>query len=320
MSPSQSFPGPHPSSIASFPQQTDTTRETSLSAQRIILLYQGLPAALIAGSGCALALVFVNWPVLPHSGLLAWLAYQLILATGRYGLARSFKAKTLTPAVVLRWGRAFVVGTAMAGLGWGAFAVFLFPDSSPTHQVFLAFVLGGIVAGASSTLAARFDAFLSFGLPTLIPLVSRFLTLGQEHALIMAVCAMLYSILLAYTALRMSNTIGEALRLKDNNARLVDQLAAQLQEGEQTELLRTVNSDHHRFIMEYAQDIIYRTDRSGRFTFINPAVIRLLGYHETEMLGHRALDSCIRTTAASQSISTCGNFCGTLPAPITSSR
>lgn len=56
------------------------------------------------------------------------------------------------------------------------------------------------------------------------------------------------------------------------------------------ELLLTVKTEHHRFIMEYAQDIIYRTDRSGCFTFINPAVIRLLGYHETEMLGHRALD------------------------------
>ena len=88
----------------------------------------------------------------------------------------------------------------------------------------------------------------------------------------------------------MSRTIGEALQLKYHNGQLVDQLAAQLQNGEQTDLLLNVNSEHHRFIMEYAQDIIYRTDRSGRFTFLNPAVIRLLGYHETEMLGHRALD------------------------------
>ncbi len=171
-----------------------------------------------------------------------------------------------------------------------AFALLLFPESSPGHQVFLAFVLGGVAAGASSTLAARFDAFLSFAVPTLIPLLFRFLTLGQEQALAMAVCAILCSFLIAYTAFRTSNTIGEALQLKYNNAQLMDQLAAQLQEGEQTELLLNVDSEHHRFIMEYAQDIIYRTDRSGRFTFINPAVIRLLGYHETDVFGHRALD------------------------------
>lgn len=90
-----------------------------------------------------------------------------------------------------------------------------------------------------------------------------------------------------YTASRASNTVLETLRLKYHNTQLVDQLASQLEEGEQTALLLNVHSEHYRFIMDYAQDIIYR---SGRFIFINPAVIRLLGYHETEMLGHRALD------------------------------
>ena len=286
MSSSQSFPGTQSSPISFPPQPTDSAREASLSSQRVTLLYEALPAALVAGSGCALALVLVNWTVLPHGWLLAWLVYQLILATGLYGLARSFKSKTSTSVTVLRWDRTFVAGTALAGLGWGAFALLLFPESSPAHQVFLAFVLGGVVAGSSFTLAARFDAFLFFAVPALTPLVFRFLTLGQEQALAMAVCAILFSLLIAYQAFRMSRTISEALQLKYHNA----QLAAQLQDGEQTDLLLNVSSEHHRFIMEYAQDIIYRTDKSGRFTFINPAVIRLLGYHETEMLGHRALD------------------------------
>ena len=183
MSSSQSFPGAQSPPISFPPQQTDSAREASLSSQRVTLLYQALPAALMASSGCALALVLVNWPILPHGWLLAWLAYQLILAAGRYGLTRSFKGKTSTAATVLRWDRAFVAGTALAGLGWGAFALLLFPESSPAHQVFLAFVLGGVVAGSSSTLAARFDAFLFFAVPALTPLLFRFLTLGQEQAL-----------------------------------------------------------------------------------------------------------------------------------------
>ncbi|WHZ16887.1 MAG: Sensory box histidine kinase/response regulator [Nitrospira sp.] len=183
-----------------------------------------------------------------------------------------------------------MIGTALAGFGWGASALVLFSPSSPAHQVFLTFVLGGVTAGASSTLAARFDAFLSFSLPTLLPLVLRFFILGTEQALAMGICTLLFSCLMAYTAFRMFNTVSETLRLKYHNARLVDQLAAQLQEGEQTELLLNVHTEHYRFIMEQAQDIFYRTDGNGRFTFINPAVVRLLGYHETELLGHRALD------------------------------
>lgn len=290
MSSSQSFPSDQPPVSSTRSNPADSARDTSISLQRVTLLYEAMPAALVAGLGCAFALVFVNWNLVPHDRLLAWLAYHVILSAGRYGLARSFTATPSAPADIRHWDRLFLVGTTLAGLGWGTSALLLFPESSPAHQVFLAFVLGGVTAGAASTLAARFDAFLSFALPMLVPLILRFFTLDHDQALPMAICTMLFSLLLVYTAHRTSNTVLETLRLKYHNAQLVDQLAGQLQEGEQMELLLTVKSEHHRFIMEYAQDIIYRTDRSGRFTFINPAVIRILGYHETDMLGHRALD------------------------------
>ncbi|HNL89466.1 MAG TPA: PAS domain S-box protein [Nitrospira sp.] len=290
MASTQPVPLDRPSSTASLTHAADAAMEANLMLQRVTLLYEGMPAALAAGLGCALALVVVDWQVLPQNWLLAWLTYHMILSTGRYLLVRSFRATKPTTSTSQRWHRAFLTGTTLAGLGWGASALILFPESSPTHQVFLAFVLAGVSAGASSTLAARFDAFLSFALPTLTPLILRFFFLNHEHALPMAICTLLFSLLMIYTASRTSNTVLETLRLKYHNAQLVDQLASQLEEGEQTALRLNVHSEHYRFIMEYAQDIIYRTDRSGRLTFINPAVIRLLGYHETEMLGHRALD------------------------------
>jgi two-component system cell cycle sensor histidine kinase/response regulator CckA len=290
MSSSQSFPDREPPSTSPLFKPIDSARDSSIALQRVTLLYEAMPAALVAGLGCALALIAVNWHVVPHDRLLVWLVYHLILSAGRYGLARSFRANKPGLVNIERWDRAFLVGTTLAGLGWGASALLLFPESSPAHQVFLAFVLAGITAGAASTLAARFDAFLSFSLPMLTPLILRLFALDHEQALPMAICTMLFSLLMVYTAYRTSNTVLETLRLKYHNAQLVDQLTGQLQEGEQTALLLNVHSEHYRFIMEYAEDIIYRTDRSGRFTFINPAVIRLLGYHETDMLGHRALD------------------------------
>ena len=51
-----------------------------------------MPAALAAGLGCALALVVVDWQVLPQNWLLAWLTYHMILSIGRYLLVRSFQS------------------------------------------------------------------------------------------------------------------------------------------------------------------------------------------------------------------------------------
>lgn len=91
MASSQTVPGDRASSGAVAPP-VDAAMEANLMLQRGTLLYQGMPAALAAGPGCAFALVVVNWNEFPHNQLLAWLTYHVVLAAGRYLLARSFMA------------------------------------------------------------------------------------------------------------------------------------------------------------------------------------------------------------------------------------
>lgn len=43
----------------------------------------------------------------------------------------------------------------------------------------------------------------------------------------------------------------------------------------------------YRLLVDHANDIMYRTDASGRLTFINASTSRLLGYTEEELLGRR---------------------------------
>ena len=40
-----------------------------------------------------------------------------------------------------------------------------------------------------------------------------------------------------------------------------------------------------RQLVENAKDIVFRTDETGRFTFVNPAVLRITGYKENEIVG-----------------------------------
>lgn len=46
----------------------------------------------------------------------------------------------------------------------------------------------------------------------------------------------------------------------------------------------------YRTLVETANDIIYRTDLSGRFTYVNPVGLRITGYSEQEVIGTRYLD------------------------------
>ncbi len=48
--------------------------------------------------------------------------------------------------------------------------------------------------------------------------------------------------------------------------------------------------ERYRHIVENANEIIYRTDFRGTFTYVNPASIRITGYPEQELIGRHYLD------------------------------
>ncbi len=45
------------------------------------------------------------------------------------------------------------------------------------------------------------------------------------------------------------------------------------------------SQERYKQLVEYASDIIYRTDLEGYFTYINPVALRIMGYTEEEVLG-----------------------------------
>jgi two-component system, cell cycle sensor histidine kinase and response regulator CckA len=261
--------------------------EDRLRAEQVALLYESLPAGLMVALACAVALVAVYWNVAPRSSLWGWLACMMVVTAGRSLLAQAYHRRDQATDPSDWWERAFLVGAGLAGCVWGATAWVLFPETSVPHQLFLAFVLGGITAGSVATLSARFAAFLAFAAPTLLAIGFRFFLREDPQSAAMALYIFLFSLVVTYAAYRMKNTLAQTLALKFQNAALVRQLTGQIAEERQLELLLDVNREHYRFLTEEASDIIYRTDRDGRFSFINDAVTVLLGYGQLEILGHR---------------------------------
>jgi hypothetical protein len=73
----------------------------------------------------------------------------------------------------------FAIGAGLAGIGWAAAGTLLYPEARLVNQLFLVFILAGMMLGAASTLAARPEAYLPFiipaGLPNAIWVTSAFL-------------------------------------------------------------------------------------------------------------------------------------------------
>ena len=74
--------------------------------------------------------------------------------------------------------------------------------------------------------------------------------------------------------------LRQSSELEELNANLDSKVADRTRDLDRSEA-------RYRALVEEAGDIIYRTDRDGRFSFVNAAALRVLGRREDEILGER---------------------------------
>ncbi len=216
--------------MASPPEQlgrNSASREhQQLYAEQVRLLYRNAPVGLIATLINATVLVFILRSVVPHRVLTTWLVCILLISIARFVQLTWFRRVPPESSDVGRWGTWFVIGLVLSGIIWGSAGIFLFPVESIVHQAFLAFVLGGMAIGAAGAFSVVIPAFMAYALPSLIPLIVRFLAAGDEIHLAMGGMSLLFVVLITGIALRINRVTLASLLLGFEKNSLVVNLSS----------------------------------------------------------------------------------------------
>jgi PAS domain S-box-containing protein len=175
-----------------------------LYAELVRQLYKHAPIGIAATLLNSAILVAVQWKMISHSVLLLWFATIAITTLVRYGLIYRFQRVATALQEPGRFHSQLIFGLGLSGILWGSAGVFLFAAESIPHQTFLAFVLGGMVAGAAGTLSVVMTAFFVYSLPALAPVIVRFLFLGDEIHLAMGAMTTLFWLMMLVTARRVN--------------------------------------------------------------------------------------------------------------------
>ena len=146
-----------------------------------------------------------------------------MIAAARYALAYRYRRSVSAGDSAEAWGAAFAAGSGFSGAGWGAAGLLLYPEDLP-HQVFLIFVLGGMMLGAASLLAPRPATFLAFLLPAGIAPSIRLILNGDDAHLAMGLLAVIFTIVALTTTWRIHRTIESSLKFRFENDDLVGEL------------------------------------------------------------------------------------------------
>jgi hypothetical protein len=199
----------------------------------INLIYARSNIGILATLVNASILVFILWELIPHWILALWYIITLSVSLIRYILNKRFLGRADPSQDVRFWDQLLKVGLAVSGLLWGSTGIFLFPVHSVVHQVFIAFVIAGMVAGAVGVFSPIMPVFLAFSIPALAPITIRFILINDPLHMAMGAMITLFAILTFITAQRISTSTRELVALKETFA---DRL------GERTSDLERVNS------------------------------------------------------------------------------
>ncbi len=200
----------------------ESTKQQLLFAQ-LQLLYTNANLGVIVNLLVATVLCVLQWKVISRPVLYTWWLYIATVSVLRFSFARRYWRAT-HPINPKKWLTIYALIAGLSGIGWGAAGILLYPSEHLINQVFLAFVLGGMMLGASSLLAARPEAFLAFLLPAGLAPAIRLVIQGDNTHFAMGLLAILFTLATVITTRRLYSTIDSSLRLQLENHDLVDEL------------------------------------------------------------------------------------------------
>jgi len=196
-----------------------------------------------------------QWGVASHSIIVGWCLYIAFVSTARFILGQCYWRRAPSSLETSNWSAAFCLGAGLAGAGWGAAGILLYPEAHLANQIFLIFILGGMMLGGASLLAPRTEAFLAFMIPTGVAPTLRLMVQGDEVHVAMGFLAGLFVLAMLITTWRIHLTIVTSLNLRFENQDLVEDLQVTKR---QTEALNEQLEDR---VQERTAELLWSTEQ-----------------------------------------------------------
>lgn len=271
-------------------------------SERIRLLHRQIPPALAANIIIGGLVVGALWQLVDWRLLVGWGAVLAPVIAIRLGVWVAY-SKSRTDAQVAASSWHYAAGSAITGILWGSTA-FLFVDfGEPLSLLLIAFVIGGMGAGAVATNSSHLPTLYAYLLTSVPPLAARLALDGSGTALAMSAMVIVYLALLAAIACRFHATLMRNLFLTEQRELLMAQMERKV--CDRTRELRLVNrrliearreaeranEAKSRFLAAASHDL--RQPMQSLFLFAATLRQRLAGRPETEVLTmlERGLDT-----------------------------
>lgn len=255
-----------------------------VNAELLKLLYSNSAFPLLASVIIATVLGFQFWYEKDEVWSLIWFSGMAIIILLRYLALKHFNKSREKYSDTI-WKNIFYVGVFLSGCLWGSSGLFFELQTDVFSWFFTLFVLGGLTAGAISSLSPYSNAYILLTVPTFSPLIISLVVLNNENSLQMALLLTLYVVLTSMASRRSHDFLMDVtlMRIKHEELKEIAENNLDLVQQHQVELYE--KEGYLQSILDTALEAILTMNERGNIEMINPAVEKMFGYTKDELIG-----------------------------------
>jgi PAS domain S-box-containing protein len=261
-------------------------------ADRVDQLYGQMWLGILGTFAIGAIATFEFWSPRLRDLVLFWWGLVLLVTAASAGLLYAYRRSTERAANAEQWLRWLGIAALATGVNWGFAGAVFFPSHTDEQQVFLAFLLAGMMAGGIPVYAASWPIFALYAAGIVAPFTYVLGTFGNRLFTEIALLVPIFYALNVAISYRLTQVFHSGYRLRHAYGKLTDDYSVlnqrlERQLGELEEARRQVEASGRKLALfaDKAPIAVLELDTAGLVTQVNPGAELLFGYAAPEMIG-----------------------------------
>jgi len=269
-------------------------------ADRVEELYGQMWLGILATFAIGAIATFEFWDPRMRDLVLFWWGLVLLVSSASAGLLYAYRRsadRTRQPEQWLRW-----LGIAALALGatWGFAGAVFFPSHTDEQQVFLAFLLAGMMSGGIPVYAASWPIFALYAGGIVVPFTYVLATFGNRLFIEIALLVPMFYAINVAVAYRLTQVFHAGYRLRHAYGKLTEDYSVlnqrlERQLGELEDARRQVEASGRKLSLfaERAPIAVLEITPEGLVSQVNPGAELLFGFAADELTGLHVKDRLV---------------------------
>jgi PAS domain S-box-containing protein len=261
-------------------------------ADRVDQLYGQMWLGILTTFAIGAIATFEFWELRLRELVLFWWGLVLVITAASGGLLYAYRRSTDKARDPQQWLRWLGIAALANGANWGFAGAVFFPSHTDEQQVFLAFLLAGMMSGGIPVYAASWPIFALYAAGIVAPFTYVLATFGNRLFTEVALLVPMFYAINVAIAYRLTQVFHSGYRLRHAYGRLTEdysvlnqRLERQLVELEEARRQVEASGRKLELFAERAPIAVLEMDAQGAITEVNNAAELLFGYTAAELTG-----------------------------------